>query len=118
MLVQDKLIQSQEQGLVGVTRTLDFNLAKLNEEVGELAVEVQIAQNRLPKSKGGHDGVVGEAVDIILVALDIIYLNLAKSAPNVTPYKIEAILIDAASSKMKQWEAKSKQISALTQQKT
>lgn len=52
---------------------IDFDQAKLMEEVGELAVEVQINQGRLPKDKGGVDGVVGEAIDVALVASSIVH---------------------------------------------
>lgn len=46
---------------------------KLVEEVGELSTEVNIGLGNLPKSKGGDDGVLGEACDVIITALDIIY---------------------------------------------
>lgn len=54
-------------------RTLQDVLTHLMTEVGELAQEVQIAEGKSYKEHGA-DGVVGEAVDVIICALDIIKL--------------------------------------------
>lgn len=55
-------------------RNIQDVLTHLVTEVGELATEVQVATGRTYK-KGDVDGIVGEAVDVILCALDIIYLH-------------------------------------------
>lgn len=47
-------------------------LRSITAEVGELAEEVDIAEGTSYK-KAGPDGVVGEAIDVIVSALDIIY---------------------------------------------
>lgn len=54
-------------------RTLSDVLGHAMEELGELATEIKIANGKSYK-KAGPDGVIGEAVDLINCALDIIYL--------------------------------------------
>lgn len=43
-------------------------------EIGELAVEVEIALGRAGKKEPGEDGIAGEALDIILCVTDFAYL--------------------------------------------
>lgn len=100
-----KLSQSSRFGCSGVMRSLDFTLAKLMEEVGELAVEVQIVEQRLPLSKGGTDGLLGESVDIINVALDMAYLALQLT----NSYSVEEmtkIIREVSNKKLIIWEKK------------
>lgn len=52
----------------------DIMLSKM-EETGELATEIKIARGLKP-GPAGYDGVVGEAIDDILCALDILYTEL------------------------------------------
>jgi NTP pyrophosphatase (non-canonical NTP hydrolase) len=47
-------------------------MLSLTEEAGELAQEIKIS-NGLRKGPHGPDGIIGEAVDVILCALDVIY---------------------------------------------
>jgi hypothetical protein len=47
-------------------------MLSLMEEAGETATEIKIAKG-LKKGPPGKDGVIGEAVDTILCALDVIY---------------------------------------------
>lgn len=54
-------------------RTKSDVLVHLVTEVGELAQEIQIAEGKSYKEEGA-DGVVGEAIDVIICALDIIHL--------------------------------------------
>lgn len=54
-------------------RTLQDVLTHLMTEVGELAQEIQIAEGKSYKEHG-KDGVIGEAVDVIVCALDVIKL--------------------------------------------
>ena len=55
-------------------RTLGDVLGHAIEELGELATEIKIVNGKSYK-KPGKDGVVGEAIDLINCALDIIYLS-------------------------------------------
>lgn len=52
----------------------DIMLSKM-EETGELATEIKIARGLKP-GPAGKDGIVGEAIDDILCALDILYTEL------------------------------------------
>lgn len=49
--------------------------ASMTEEVGEVATELLINKGFKPKAPG-KDGVVGEAIDVILCAMDIIYTEI------------------------------------------
>ena len=69
-------------------RTPKDVLMVLTEEVGELATEISIDagfKNRLPS----EDGIVGEAVDVILAALDIIKIY----KPEITAEDLETIAL-------------------------
>lgn len=50
-------------------------MSAVSEETGELATEIRIAAGMKP-GPAGKDGVVGEAIDVILAALDIIHSEL------------------------------------------
>ena len=54
-------------------RTLQDILTHLVTEVGELATEIQIQEGKSYKIEG-KDGVIGEAIDVIACALDIIHI--------------------------------------------
>ena len=69
-LVKDTWAASRE---IRNGRTLDQVLAHLMTEVGELAQEIIIEEGRSYKPPG-KDGVIGEALDVINCALDIIYI--------------------------------------------
>jgi NTP pyrophosphatase (non-canonical NTP hydrolase) len=69
-------------------------MLSLTEEVGELAQEVKIAQG-LRTGPHGKDGVVGEAIDVILCALDVIHTEVG--------HLDEQILIDVAEPKLLKW---------------
>ena len=68
-------------------RTRASVLAYLMEEVGELATEVNIKEGHSGK-KEGKDGIIGEAVDVVLCAIDIMYVE----NPDITTSEIEAIM--------------------------
>lgn len=70
-------------------------LAYLMEEVGELATEVNIRQG-FSKKDPGEDGVIGEAADVILCAIDLIY----QDNPFTTSYDIEEVI----KSKLNKWK--------------
>ncbi len=60
---------------------------KAVEELGELSTEVAILEGMSYK-KEGDDGVVGEAVDLILCAMDVIYT----SNPNITAEEVDMVV--------------------------
>jgi len=72
-----------KEGMMQVALDLTFSIAedetksimaqyvKLNEEVGELAVEVLIREGLEKPEKGGDDGILGECVDIAQIAMSI-----------------------------------------------
>jgi NTP pyrophosphatase (non-canonical NTP hydrolase) len=77
-------------------------LMTLVEEVGELSTEIAIAsghKNREP----GADGIIGEAVDVIVAALDVIHLMYQEK--QYAPETIELLLLDKAQKKLDKWEA-------------
>lgn len=82
-------------------RTKHKVLASLMEEVGELSTEVNISEG-LSYKEPSVDGVVGEAIDVIACALDLIYLE----NPNITQLDIEKII----SLKCSKWKQKSVEI--------
>lgn len=108
-MLKNKLNQAALAGTKGYTRTLDFNFFKLTEEVGELAVEIQIEQGRLPAEKGGEDGVIGEAIDVALVALDVAFLALHKQGINDLG-TMEKLLDQIAKNKLDKWKVKLKKL--------
>lgn len=68
-------------------KTLLQRMVKLQEEAGELAQEVLIHQNASGSQhkSPGKDGVLGECVDIILVALSI-YFSEGGNEANLEKY--------------------------------
>ena len=78
-------------------RTRDDVLTHTMEEVGELATECKIAKGRSYK-EAGPDGIIGESIDIILCALDMIYLE--------NPDMTEDELLEIAMTKCKKWYQK------------
>jgi hypothetical protein len=62
-------------------------LTALTEEYSELAREVLIKEG-FSKDKVGEDGIIGEAVDVMTCALDLIYID----NPNVTEEEIMKVV--------------------------
>lgn len=79
-------------------------LASLMEEVGELATEVAIEEGYSQKEVG-KDGIIGEAIDIITCALDIIWVTHKYLPPEVLENKVRIIL----KSKLEKWKSKKAQ---------
>ena len=75
-------------------------LAKGMEELGELSQEIMISLGRHYKP-AGKDGVIGEAVDVIVCMADIIY----QENPNITADEVHEIL----AAKLSKWEDKSRE---------
>lgn len=78
-------------------RTVTDVLTHATTELGELAQEVIIAEGRSYKDEG-KDGIVGEAIDLMLCAIDIIRV----ARPDLT----EAQIQDIARPKLAKWEEK------------
>jgi len=72
MLTMTSMVKSYSKKIKD-DRTLSDVLGHAMEELGELATEIKIVNGKSYK-KPGKDGVVGEALDLINCALDIIYL--------------------------------------------
>ena len=75
-------------------RTQDDVFKHMMTEVGELAQEICIRDGIIDKPVGA-DGIIGEAIDVIACALDIIYLE----NPEITTADIEEIM----QRKLKKW---------------
>ncbi len=78
-------------------RSLEKVMPKLTEELGELSTEVQIHLGDCYKD-AGPDGVVGEAVDLIIATVDVIRLH----SPQLSTRDISCI----AETKLAKWSAK------------
>lgn len=55
-------------------RTPSTVLLHLVQELGELATEIQIEEGHIQKTPS-DDGIIGEAIDVIICALDIIRIH-------------------------------------------
>ena len=78
-------------------RNVPAVLFHLVEEVGEVALEISI-ENGTSYKKASEDGVVGEAIDVIINALDLIHVH----SPELT----EEDLIAIATKKCDKWLSK------------
>jgi len=76
-------------------------LASLMEEVGELATEVAIAEGHSSKPKG-DDGIIGEAVDVVLCAIDLIYVDWK----NANIPDLEKYIMTIVKNKVNKWKTK------------
>lgn len=78
-------------------RNLYSVLASLMSEVGELGEEVAIEHGHSYKTKGA-DGIVGEAIDVIVTALDMITV--------ANPELTEQEIVEMARRKVDKWISK------------
>lgn len=85
-------------------RTKADVLVALMEEVGELATEISVDSGYSTKPEG-KDGIVGEAIDIIICALDMIWV----SSPNTTEAELEDHVMKILRVKLEKWKEKTKQ---------
>lgn len=83
--------------LIVKKRNLYSIFASLASEVGELGEEIAIENGHSYKSKG-DDGVVGEAIDVIVTALDLITV--------ANPELTEKEIIELARRKVGKWMSK------------
>lgn len=97
-----KIIENSKfHGKLGsdVKRTHEHVLLKLVEEIGELSLEIQIRRGTSYKSEGA-DGISGEAVDIIISALDMFYLENS----HLSDDEIESKLKSMMETKIQKWK--------------
>lgn len=73
-------------------------LAHLMQEVGELAKEVEIVEGFIDAPEG-PDGILGEAVDVITCALDLIWLD----NPGQDPDYLEHVINTKLREKLNKW---------------
>lgn len=83
-----------KNGNFGQDRTQYSVLASVTSELGELAQEVTIENGHSYKQEG-DDGVVGEAIDVILSTLDLILITV--------PHMTEKELVEIAQRKSDKW---------------
>lgn len=83
-------------------RTIQDILNHAMTELGELALEVQIAEGKSYKQPG-KDGVVGEALDVIACMVDIIYTHYGVLAT-------EEYMISLMKPKLDKWQEKDMEI--------
>lgn len=80
-------------------RTDNYVLRKINEELGEMTLEMNIADGMSYKS-AGSDGVKGEAVDLAICALDMFALH----CDNMTSEEIEREFLAYMLTKLNKWK--------------
>lgn len=102
----------EEQTLVNIidtsvsiqdNRTLSDVLLSAGEELGELSTEIQIKNGKKDREPS-IDGVVGEAVDLALCALDAAIVELSNQGK--TTEEILIILTDTIDNKANKWYTK------------
>lgn len=76
----------------------DAIFKSLIEEVGELATEIAIEDGTKDR-EASPDGVVGEAIDVLVVILDLIHREIGENIHG-QPF------LDRVQSKLNKWEAK------------
>lgn len=93
-MVKSIALQVLEAGESLPERSMYSILASSMSEMGELGQEVSINQSESYKEKGS-DGVIGEAIDVILCMYDIIY----KENKNITEEELNSY----AMKKIQKW---------------
>lgn len=88
---------------LGFRRSTEFVAIKLQEELGEFAVEIGIAKEMLPSHKGGTDGVIGEACDVINCVVDYAYLVMRQRNPSITKEEIFRLMAETQEKKCEKW---------------
>jgi hypothetical protein len=95
-LIDDILYVAKQ---IETSRTLSDIMQHTTTELGELQMEVIIAEGKSYKQPG-KDGVIGEAIDLIICAVDLIH----KMDPNITEQQLQSI----ADRKLLKWEQTAK----------
>lgn len=78
-------------------------------EMGELSEEILIDKG-LSYKEPGVDGVVGEAVDLLICIVDLLHFHLKQKGVDLSGGVIDAYIKDVAENKLKKWEEKSELI--------
>lgn len=81
------------------TRSNNYVFKKCMEELGEMALEDNIAEG-LSYKDAGSDGVAGEAVDLAICAMDMFALQ----HPNNTAEEIQYLFLSYMSKKLNKWK--------------
>lgn len=81
------------------TRTEEYVLRKINEELGEMTLEMNI-RDGLSYKDAGSDGVAGEAVDLAICAMDMFALQY----PEKSAEEIEYLFITYMHKKIEKWK--------------
>lgn len=81
------------------TRMEEYVLRKINEELGEMTLEMNI-RDGLSYKEGGSDGVAGEAVDLAICAMDMFALQY----PGKTAEEINKLFVEYMHKKIMKWK--------------
>ena len=87
-----------ETSRIAPKRYVEHVMLKMVEEVGELAQEVNINSGFIQDKEKGEDGIIGEAIDVIQCALDVIWLY----SPDVTEEELTKLMVK----KLNKWKSK------------
>lgn len=92
---------SVELGELGAneTRMEEYVLRKINEELGEMTLEMNI-RDGLSYKEAGSDGVAGEAVDLAICAMDMFALQY----PGKTAEEIHSLFVEYMIKKLDKWK--------------
>lgn len=88
---------------LGPRRSIGFVMAKLMEEYGEFGAEINIAMGNMDPAKGGSDGVIGEACDVINCVVDLVYLIEKHNNPLFTKEQLFDIMQRRQVQKCEKW---------------
>lgn len=94
-------IMSVNLGELGAneTRMEEYVLRKINEELGEMTLEMNI-RDGLSYKEAGSDGVAGEAVDLAICAMDMFALQ----HPGKTAEEIHSLFVEYMVKKLDKWK--------------
>ena len=90
-------------------RDIDKILMHAMTEMGELTEEVLIAKG-LSYKDPGKDGVVGEAVDLLICVVDLLHLSLKQLGVNLDVDAFDDFINAVVKNKLNKWEEKSELI--------
>lgn len=76
-------------------------MCKLTEEAGETATEVGVHMKFLNPEKGGEDGVLGEVADVIITAVDLLWVIKQRNGETFDPQE----LMDKIDQKLAKWKS-------------
>ena len=88
---------------LGPGRSIGFVMAKLMEEYGEFGAEINIALGNMDPAKGGDDGIIGEACDVINCVVDLVYLIEKFKNPMFTKEQLFDMMQQRQEQKCEKW---------------